>query len=143
MQSRVYATVWRPSVCLPTRPPHAAAAGLLLGARRPGATDRLLHGRRSAAAAAPQHGAQKQMRAVPRCQLTCIPLPLQLCCDYDADLITDNIFYIFYSSRNKDILYKVAKVHLDNGRRKKWLELYFIVVLNDVFLPRDAMHPQY
>jgi len=33
--------------------------------------DRLLHGRRSAAAAAaPQHGAQQQMRAVPRRQLT-------------------------------------------------------------------------
>jgi len=31
--------------------------------------DRLLHGRRSAAAA-PQHDAQQQMRAVPRCQLT-------------------------------------------------------------------------
>ena len=54
----------RPSVCLsvcPIRPPHAAAAGLLLWARRLGDIDRLLHGRRSAAAA-PQHGAQQQMR---------------------------------------------------------------------------------
>jgi len=40
------------------RPPHHAAAGLLLWARRAGDIDRLLHGRRSAAAA-PQ-----QMRAV-------------------------------------------------------------------------------
>jgi len=40
----------------PIRPTHsAAAAGLLLWARRPGDIDRLLHGRRSAAAA-PQHG---------------------------------------------------------------------------------------
>jgi len=38
------------------RLPHAAAAGLLLWA--------------PAAAANPQHGAQQQMRAVPRCQLT-------------------------------------------------------------------------
>ena len=57
-----------PSVS-PSNPPHAAAAGLLLWARLPGGIDRLLHGRRSAAAA-PQHGAQQQMRAVPRCQLT-------------------------------------------------------------------------
>jgi len=46
--------------------------GLLLWARLPGGIDRLLHGRWAggAAAAAPQHGAQQQMRAVPRCQLT-------------------------------------------------------------------------
>ena len=41
------------SVCLSVRsiirPPHAAAAGLLLWARRPGDIDRLLHCRRSAA----------------------------------------------------------------------------------------------
>jgi len=45
------------------RPPHAAAADLLLWARRPRDIDRLLHGRRSAAAA-PQHGAQQQKRGV-------------------------------------------------------------------------------
>jgi len=42
----------RPSVRLPAcciRPPHAAAAGLLLWARRPGGIDRLLHGRRATA----------------------------------------------------------------------------------------------
>ena len=48
-----------PSVCLIVRPPHAAAAGLLLWARRPGDSDRLLHQRR-----------QQQIRAVSRCQLT-------------------------------------------------------------------------
>ena len=45
----------RPSVCLSVcpiiRPLHAAAVGLLLWARRPGDIDRLLDGRRSAAAA--------------------------------------------------------------------------------------------
>jgi len=40
------------------------AVGLLLWARRTGNIDRLLHGRRSAAAAA-----GGRMRAVPRCQL--------------------------------------------------------------------------
>ena len=47
MSSRVYATVGRPSVrpsVCPIRPPHAAAAGWLLWARRPGDIDRLLHG---------------------------------------------------------------------------------------------------
>ena len=49
---------------------HPAAAGLLLWARRPGDIDRLLHGRRTAAATL-QHGAQQQMRpGVPRRQLT-------------------------------------------------------------------------
>ena len=60
MQSRVYATVGRPSVCLfvcPIRSLHAAAAGLLLWALRPGDIDLLLH------------GGQQQMRAVPRCRL--------------------------------------------------------------------------
>jgi len=54
------------------RPPHAAAAGLLLGAPPAGDVDRLLHGQRLAAAAPPppQHGTQQQMRAVPRPQLT-------------------------------------------------------------------------
>jgi len=42
---------------------------LLLRARREEDIDRLLHGRRSAAAA-PQQGAQQQMRAVSRSQLT-------------------------------------------------------------------------
>jgi len=41
---------------------HAAAAGLLLCARRAADVDRLLHGRRSAAAPAPQ----QQIRAVSR-----------------------------------------------------------------------------
>jgi len=65
---RVYETVERPSVC----PSHHSAAdppGLLLWARQPGEIDRLLHGRPSAAAA-PQHGAQRQTRAVSRCQPT-------------------------------------------------------------------------
>jgi len=65
VQSRVYVTVERPSVCPPVcpsvlsvcsiRPPHASAAGLLLcalgGARH---IDRLLHGWRA--------GAQQQRR---------------------------------------------------------------------------------
>jgi len=59
----------RPSVCPIIRPPHAAAAGLLLKVRRARDIYRLLHGRRSATAA-PQYGAQQQMRAVPRYQLT-------------------------------------------------------------------------
>jgi len=41
------------------------AAGLLLFIQRAGDIDRLLHDSRSAAAA-PQHGAQPQMRAVSR-----------------------------------------------------------------------------
>ena len=44
MRSRVCETVERPLV----RPPHVAAAGLLLRARRQGDIHRLLHGRRSA-----------------------------------------------------------------------------------------------
>ena len=54
MRSRVYVIVGRPSV--------------RLCARQAGDIDRLLHGRRSAAAA-PQHGAQQQMRAVSRLHL--------------------------------------------------------------------------
>jgi len=49
----------RPSVCL-SHPAAAAAAGLLLWARRPEDIDRLLHGRRpavSSTVATPQHGA--------------------------------------------------------------------------------------
>jgi len=56
MRSRVYATAGRPSVC-PIRPQHAAAAaGLLLWARRAGDIDRLL---------------QQRTRAVTHCQRTC------------------------------------------------------------------------
>jgi len=51
-----------PSVCL-SHP--AAAAGLVLWARWTADINRLLHGRRSAAAA-PQHCAQQQMQGVPR-----------------------------------------------------------------------------
>ena len=56
VQSRVYETVRRPSVCLSVRsiiwPLRAAVAGLLLWARQPGDIDhQLLHGRRSAASA--------------------------------------------------------------------------------------------
>ena len=69
VQSMVCASIRRPSVCLscPFRPLHAAAAGLLLWAQQPGDISLLLHGRRSAAAM-PHHGAQQQMRAVPRYQ---------------------------------------------------------------------------
>ena len=74
MRSRVYASVGRPSVCLSVRLYHPAAARpcwLRVCCCGPGGheIDRLLHDRRPAAAA-PQHGAQQQMRAVPRCQLT-------------------------------------------------------------------------
>jgi len=66
MRSRVYVTVGRPSfhpsVCL--QPLYATATGLLLWARWPGDIDRLLHGKRSAAACG------SQMKAVPRFQLT-------------------------------------------------------------------------
>ena len=62
-----YETVGRPSTLSAcpsirpiSRPPHVAAAGLLLWARRAGVIDRLLHGR----------GAEQQLRAVSRCQLT-------------------------------------------------------------------------
>jgi len=44
------------------------AAGLLLWARQVGDIDRLLHGRRRSSTG-PPHGAQQQMRAVPRLQL--------------------------------------------------------------------------
>jgi len=48
MRSRVYVTVGRPSVCLfvcaVIRPPHTAAARLLLRARHAGDSYRLLHG---------------------------------------------------------------------------------------------------
>ena len=64
MQSRVYATGARPSVCLSLSATALRCRGLLLWARRPGDADRLLHGRRSAAAEAPQHGAQQHMPAV-------------------------------------------------------------------------------
>ena len=61
-RSRVYVKAGRPSVCLSVcpiiRPPHSAAAGLLLCARRAGDIDRLLHGRPA--------GVQQQMRAVSR-----------------------------------------------------------------------------
>jgi len=59
----------RLSVC-PARPLQQRAAGLLLWARRLGDIDRLLHGR-CRSNAGPQHGgAQQQMRAAPRLQLT-------------------------------------------------------------------------
>jgi len=60
MQSRDYVTVRCPSIYLP----QSDAAGLLPWARRAGDDDELLP------AAALQHGAQQQMRAVPRCQPT-------------------------------------------------------------------------
>jgi len=69
MSSTVYATVGRPSVrpsVCPIRPPHDAAAGLLLWARRPGDIDRLLHGQPAGGHQQPRGG----MRAVPHCQLT-------------------------------------------------------------------------
>ena len=84
-----YVTVGRPSVCPSVclshhSPAHsAAAAGLLLCARRAGDIHRLLHGRHSAAAA-PQHGAQhEQTRAVSRSQLA-------------------------YEARHRTVLYKVV-----------------------------------
>jgi len=74
------------SVC-PVLPPHAAAAGLLLWARRAGDIDRLLHGRRSAASCS------GRMRAVLRRQLSseaerrlvpsvsaCLTSPFERCC---------------------------------------------------------------
>jgi len=85
MCSRVYATVGRPSVC--PYVPSFTAAGLLLCVRQAGNNYRLLHVRRSAANAAPQHGAQQQMRAVPRVLLkweadqhrTCLFVCLSVC----------------------------------------------------------------
>jgi len=58
----------RLSVC-PVRPLQQRAVGLLLWARQIGYIDRLLHGGRRSSTE-PQHGAQQQMRAVPRLQLT-------------------------------------------------------------------------
>ena len=49
IRSGVYASVGRPSG-RPIRPLHAAAAGLLLWARRAGDIDRLLHGREKVSA---------------------------------------------------------------------------------------------
>ena len=60
---------FRPSVCPSVRPLQQRAAGLLLWARRVADIDRLLHGRRRSSTG-PQHGAQQQMRAVPRFQRT-------------------------------------------------------------------------
>jgi len=72
MQSTVYATVGRPSVCLS----HPAAARRWDGFANVGPAARSCRsiaawpaGRRSATAM-PQHGAQQQMRAMPRCRLT-------------------------------------------------------------------------
>jgi len=60
MRSRLYATVGCPSVGLSARlsvrPPHAAAANLLLWAQQPEDNDRLLHDRQ---AGGQQHGAQQ------------------------------------------------------------------------------------
>ena len=69
MLSRVYVTDGRPSVrlCPVIRPLYSTTAGLLLCPV--GRRYRSLHCQRSAAAS-PQHGAQQQMRAVSRCQLT-------------------------------------------------------------------------
>ena len=71
------------SVCLSVRlshpAEHAAAAGLLLWARRAGDIDRLLHGRRSAAAA--PHGV---MRTVPSCQLIWWIFSTALCDEIDT-----------------------------------------------------------
>jgi len=50
-----------------TNPRTHSAAGLLAAWR---AGDNRLIAAHPVAAAAPQHGAQQQMRAVPRCQLT-------------------------------------------------------------------------
>jgi len=61
----------RTSVCPIIRPPHTAAAGLLLwAARQEISIDFCTAGCRRSAAAAPQHDAQQQMRAVRRWQLT-------------------------------------------------------------------------
>ena len=62
MRSRVCLTVARPSVCLSVchiRSLYAAAAGLLLWARRAGYIERLLHGRRSAVLRRPNAGSAK------------------------------------------------------------------------------------
>jgi len=65
MRSRVYETVRRPSLRLSARPiirpPHAAAAGLLLSAVTAGDTDR-----QSTTHSSKLHGAQQQLRAVSR-----------------------------------------------------------------------------
>jgi len=61
----------RTSVCPIIRPPHTAAAGLLLWAgRQEISIDCCTAGCRRSAAAAPQHDAQQQMRAMRRWQLT-------------------------------------------------------------------------
>jgi len=74
MQSRVYITVGRPSVCLSECLSHPGAARRCCGfdaVSPPGDIDRLLHdGFRRSAAGAPQHGVQQQLGALPGCQLT-------------------------------------------------------------------------
>jgi len=65
VQSGVYVSVLRPSVCLSVCLSRSPAAAALLWARRAGDIDRLLHGRRCL-----QQGAQQRMRAVTRLQLT-------------------------------------------------------------------------
>jgi len=74
----------RLSVC-PIRSLQQRAPGLLLWARRVGDIDRLLHGRRRSSTG-PQHGAQQQMRAVPRLPLT-----------YEAELVCFKIQSSLYS----------------------------------------------
>jgi len=79
MWSRVYLTVRCLSVCLPCLPVSPSvcpihplqlrAASLLLWVRRKRDIDRLLHDRRRSSTRS-QHGAQQQMRVVPRLQLT-------------------------------------------------------------------------
>jgi len=74
VRGRVYVTVRYPSVCPCVCPSYRLlqqrAAGLLLWARLAGDIERLLHGWRRSTLPVPQHGAQQQMRAVPRIQRT-------------------------------------------------------------------------
>ena len=75
MRSRVCVTVRCPSVCLSHSLAAAACAGFAAVGPAVGNIDRLLHGRRRSSTR-PQHGAQQQMRAVPRLPLT-----------YEAELV--------------------------------------------------------
>ena len=77
MRSRVYVTVGCPSVCPSVcRPPHAAAAGLLLWARRAEDIDLSLHGRRPAATAS---DVTLSADVESRTQTCCFRLPARYC----------------------------------------------------------------
>ena len=118
MRSRVYVTVRcpsvRPSVCLSRL--SITAAGLLMWARRAGdiVLDRSRRPPGCAAAAAPQHGAQQQMRAVSRRQPTQEAGRCRLVCKVELGLARQ--LAILHVVRQRRVA-ATCDSHLQGGRR--------------------------